>query len=147
MTWKRGLNICPCLGILSQVLFLDETNNSNFETPMEFCQKGRTSRIWRPRESNEALLPYSGNDLPTPLFVLVILWTHHDWLKKAQFHIWVNRSLFCSVVGALVEKYPFVGKLKHVRGFVGEIHANLWVKLKQKQLSVGNCVIFHFTCG
>ena len=41
----------------------------------------------------------------------------------AQFHVWVNRNFFCSVVGASVAKCPCVGKLKQIRGFVGEIQS------------------------
>jgi len=46
-------------------------------------------------------------------------------------------------VGALVEKCPFVGKLKQIRGFVGEIQAKRSSvgEIETNQLSVGNCVI------
>ena len=52
-------------------------------------------------------------------------------------------------MGVLVEKCPFVGKLKQIQCFVGEIQAKRSSvgETETKTVSVGNCVMFHFTCG
>ena len=61
----------------------------------------------------------------------------------------MNRNFFGSVVGALVGNSPFMGKFKQIWGFVGviQVKRSSVGEIETKKLSVGNCVIFHFTCG